>query len=269
MKRLAQRLLRLYPRAWRERYGGELAALLDEMTVTPRHLLDLAAGAAAAHRDQFKERRIMKSVPWLAVVSLLAAPLILVVVLVVSSAAPAVLDEGASEFFLLVAPLLVLPAVGALAAYYPAETPRANRFVRRLGLLAGSLAAVLALLSILLSPIIRDQTTPILPLASLFLMSMVGLGVWFLLNGWLGLRGGVIPWPLSLLSAVYGLVSMFTMIMSNSGVQAALPRSTLTSVANVTTPLWLLSFFVWMVGTAIWLIWHGRRQAGAPAVELS
>ncbi len=50
-RRLVRRLLRLYPRAWRERYGSELASLADELisageTTPLRAGLNLFAGAA-------------------------------------------------------------------------------------------------------------------------------------------------------------------------------------------------------------------------------
>ena len=41
-------LLRLYPRAWRERYGAELADLLARERLTPRLALDLLTGALDA-----------------------------------------------------------------------------------------------------------------------------------------------------------------------------------------------------------------------------
>jgi len=50
MKSLAFRLLRLYPPAWRARYGEELAALLLDMSAcSPFDLLDLLRGAFDAH----------------------------------------------------------------------------------------------------------------------------------------------------------------------------------------------------------------------------
>jgi hypothetical protein len=45
----ARGALRLYPRAWRERYAAEVAALLPQHDVTPRTVLDLLRGAADAH----------------------------------------------------------------------------------------------------------------------------------------------------------------------------------------------------------------------------
>jgi hypothetical protein len=43
-------LLRLYPRAWRERYGDEFAALLDVTPLSPLTLFDILVGALDAHR---------------------------------------------------------------------------------------------------------------------------------------------------------------------------------------------------------------------------
>lgn len=42
-------ILRCYPRAWRERYGDELAELLARERRSPRLALDLALGALDAH----------------------------------------------------------------------------------------------------------------------------------------------------------------------------------------------------------------------------
>lgn len=43
--RLTRALLRLYPRLWRQRYGDELAALLEEQPTRPRIVLDVIRGA--------------------------------------------------------------------------------------------------------------------------------------------------------------------------------------------------------------------------------
>jgi len=42
----ARRLLRLYPRAWRERYEEEVLALVEQTGLTAGHAFDLARGAA-------------------------------------------------------------------------------------------------------------------------------------------------------------------------------------------------------------------------------
>jgi hypothetical protein len=55
-----QWLLRLYPRAWRERYGDEVASVLAEHRVTAWTALDLLLGALDAHlhRHLLPERLI-------------------------------------------------------------------------------------------------------------------------------------------------------------------------------------------------------------------
>jgi hypothetical protein len=42
-------LVGAYPRAWRERYGDELLALLKQLPLTPATVLNLLGGALAAH----------------------------------------------------------------------------------------------------------------------------------------------------------------------------------------------------------------------------
>lgn len=44
-----KRLVRLYPAAWRERYGDEMEALLDERPLGPFDAVDLFLGALDGH----------------------------------------------------------------------------------------------------------------------------------------------------------------------------------------------------------------------------
>jgi hypothetical protein len=46
---LLRRLLALYPRRWRDRYGEEMAGLLEDRRATPTLVADLLRGAADAH----------------------------------------------------------------------------------------------------------------------------------------------------------------------------------------------------------------------------
>jgi len=48
MRRLVGRLVRLYPRAWRERYEEEFVAMLEQGPVSVRDLYDVALGAVDA-----------------------------------------------------------------------------------------------------------------------------------------------------------------------------------------------------------------------------
>lgn len=45
--RIARALIWCYPRTWRERYGGEVAALLDDTRIGARDVFDLARGCGA------------------------------------------------------------------------------------------------------------------------------------------------------------------------------------------------------------------------------
>jgi hypothetical protein len=55
------RLLKLYPRAWRERYGAEMLALLEQHDVTLATRLDLLRGAWDARTEQ--RRYVMAVLP--------------------------------------------------------------------------------------------------------------------------------------------------------------------------------------------------------------
>jgi hypothetical protein len=51
-----KRMLRLYPSAWRRRYGEELSVLLEEVPATPATTVDLLRGAATLHVRAFLDR---------------------------------------------------------------------------------------------------------------------------------------------------------------------------------------------------------------------
>ena len=51
-----KRILRLYPSAWRRRYGEELSDLLEEVPSTPATTVDLLRGAATLHLRAFVDR---------------------------------------------------------------------------------------------------------------------------------------------------------------------------------------------------------------------
>ncbi|MEO8638725.1 MAG: hypothetical protein ABI458_02275 [Chloroflexota bacterium] len=51
-----KRIIRLYPSAWRMRYGDELTDLLEEMPATPAATADLLRGAVTLHMRAFVDR---------------------------------------------------------------------------------------------------------------------------------------------------------------------------------------------------------------------
>jgi hypothetical protein len=56
-----KRLLRLYPRAWRERYSAEMAAVVDDFPAGIGVALDLLVGAGAAYAAAIRANRILSS----------------------------------------------------------------------------------------------------------------------------------------------------------------------------------------------------------------
>jgi hypothetical protein len=54
-------LLRLYPRSWRNRYGDEMDALLNELPAEMGVALDLLIGAATAYVSVVRGNRILSS----------------------------------------------------------------------------------------------------------------------------------------------------------------------------------------------------------------
>ena len=54
-------LLRLYPRSWRKRYGGEMDALVDELPADIGVALDLLVGAAIAYASVVRGNRVLST----------------------------------------------------------------------------------------------------------------------------------------------------------------------------------------------------------------
>src|SRR5258708_25533681 len=59
--RPVKRLLRLYPRAWRERYSAEMAAVVDHFPAGIGVAVDLLVGAGAAYAAAIRANRILSS----------------------------------------------------------------------------------------------------------------------------------------------------------------------------------------------------------------
>jgi DNA-binding PadR family transcriptional regulator len=66
MMRLVIWMLRLYPRAWRERYAPEMIALLEQHSITLWTVIDLLFGALDARLDPYyhRERLLIPRLPW-------------------------------------------------------------------------------------------------------------------------------------------------------------------------------------------------------------
>jgi hypothetical protein len=54
-------LLRLYPKSWRKRYGGEMDALVEDLPAEAGVVLDLVVGAAVAYATVVRANRVLTS----------------------------------------------------------------------------------------------------------------------------------------------------------------------------------------------------------------
>jgi hypothetical protein len=110
-------LLGLYPRAWRERYGDEFAALLEEMGIGPAAVLDVVCGAVDAHvRQRASERAAKRAQQALVIGGKVTMGVIAGIVLAVLVWAFAVTIEGGDVTAYLLPSPLILVVGGTLAA---------------------------------------------------------------------------------------------------------------------------------------------------------
>ena len=123
-------LLRLYPRAWRERYGNELADLVDETGLSPAGAVDVTRGAinewAVVARDALDGGQTMTIGParhprsWAIIAFALLAPTLLFLTL--SALHSGLLDPANSWLNgqrLLDLALVALPVIALLVAAAP------------------------------------------------------------------------------------------------------------------------------------------------------
>jgi flagellar motor component MotA len=110
-------LIALYPRTWRERYGDEFAALLEDFGIGPRTILDVLLGAFDAHiRQRASDRAAARAQSALILGGKITMGTIVGVGLAVLVWAFAVTIEGGRLVsYLLPSPILLVVG-GALAA---------------------------------------------------------------------------------------------------------------------------------------------------------
>jgi hypothetical protein len=114
---LTSLLLGLYPRAWRERYGDEFAALLEGMGLTPGVVVDVLSGALDAHiRRRASDRAAARAQEALVIGGKITMGTALGIALAVVAWAIAVVIEGGDLSSYLLPSPLVLVVGGALAA---------------------------------------------------------------------------------------------------------------------------------------------------------
>ena len=138
------RLLRLYPRAWRERYGDEFRALLDERPPSLADRLDIVRGALDAHRHPQLATADRDPLAW----APFAGTVTLGLTVLVVAASPEVTDEygtyreaGGGMLVFLIS--FVLLALGYAAGF--ARLPSRARAGRAAAVVGAGCALLLAL----------------------------------------------------------------------------------------------------------------------------
>lgn len=255
-------LLRLYPRAWRERYEEEFLALLEQTDSSPLDLADVALGALDAHlRPQVTatsvggERRPMMSRTTFLQGSAVAAMIgsVLLLIVIGRQLMYSILDGLAADSVGLAgAVLMVIGVVGFAFAY-----------ARRTGGLGqgGLLIAFLGLSSLTLGFVgaVMDTVGNDLPdrgvlsWPALLFFGWVGMCAGMALFATAGLRQHVLAIPAAWLLLVGGICGaaghtiLMGMVISTSS-DVAVMASKLVWVFG--TMLFLVGFF--LLGSALW-----------------
>lgn len=168
-------ILRLYPQAWRDRYGEEFEALLADRPPSARHRLDIVRGALDAHlHPELIDPGHVRDRWWIAP---LAGWGLLALAILVMLSSPERYDQYGSyrdaswaALPWVAAVALLIAGVARLATLLPPENG-ALRVVASIGLSAGALWAI-------------APWTPLLGVTFLGTCAVIAVGAW---------RTGVLP----------------------------------------------------------------------------
>lgn len=248
-KQLWRILVKLYPRAWRARYADEFLAMLDTVKVNRRRVTDVVRGAIDAHLHP--ELLIANGGNelnrWIMRVGALGALLSILVVAIALLPATGMAEELA-EFLIVLAPLSLLPVVLALHQESRLRDLRTSRIVMTIGVV-GTLALPL-LFAVHALPGIGDWLSSNLP--PHFSMLVIALfAVWMVLSSLLGMRTKTVPTLLVFIGAVSGASWI---LLLGSGVVTQPLSIGARQLLNLNIPIWLLSYSLWTIGVAVWLV---------------
>ncbi len=245
-------LLQLYPQAWRERYGEEYLALLQESDLRWYDYLDSLLGAVDAHlhpewmnngRSSMNQRRSLR----IAGNGALLSALLLVVGMLNSSR----LSESAVEFLLLLAPVTLLPMVIVLHRLYRPIRPQASLITAVIGLLSMGTFLIASLIG--LAAELLGKTLQPLPFAWIAQITIASIGVWIILAALLGWRTGTLPNGLPSMMATSGFgwsVMFFGILLNSTGYNEVALR--LSAFMGAGFALWIMTHIVWTIWFGIW-----------------
>ena len=207
-------LIRLYPRPWRERYGDELAALLEDRPPGPSDVLDLVLGAFDAHlhrRGRGSTGATGSTAPWSVRLGSVAAVAggVLWMLAVVVAVYGRMDDSNPPMALVAVAMLSILIALAALSAAQSRRHPVlvwASFLLPAIGIVLLATGAV-AQLVVGDRPII-GQVTPWVPWFFGIMLALVGCAIFGIVSA---VTGGLTPWTAVMLSvaSVTQLATLF------------------------------------------------------------
>jgi len=245
-------LLLLYPPVWRQRYGAEYRALLEEMPFTPRTVLDSMWGALDAHlhpewlnfgRWPMNQKRSFR----IAGNGALLSALLLISGLLSASRIP----EGDAEFLLLLAPITLLPVVVMLHRLYAPVMPRASLTTAVIGSISMSVFLVASIMGLVGEMAGLSSVT--LPFMWLFQTVIALIGIWIISAALLGWRTQCLPNGLPAMMATSGLgwsVMFFGIILTSYGSGQVVRQFSAFMGAGLA--LWLMTHCIWTIWLGTW-----------------
>ena len=248
-------LIKLYPQAWQERYSEEYLALLEETDLRWYDYFDSLLGAFDAHlhpewvdsgRFPMNSQRALR----LAGIGALLSALLLVLGLLNASR----ISESATEYLLILAPVMLLPLVVVLHRLYRPFAPRLSLITAVIGISSMTTFLAASIFGFV-STSIGFNPQPV-SIAWLFQLIIAGLGVWMILAAYLGRQTNTLPGGLPWMIGTSGLgwTAMFVGIMiASQGTNSLIARYA--PIMGAGFVIWLMTHFVWTIWLGIW-IWQ-------------
>lgn len=247
---LIKLLILLYPHAWRQRYGAEYRALLEDMPLTSRMGFDSLRGALDAHlhpewtnfrRWPMNQKRSFRIAGNGAILSAL--------LLVLGMLNAGRIPEADAEFLLLLAPIALLPIVVVLHRLYHPVMPRASSITAVIGILSMSTFLLASIIALLLNML--NITVAPLSIAWFFQMLIALIGVWIISAALIGWCTQLLPNGLPAMMATSG----FGWVVMTIGIILAAQQNN--PAAQQYAAVMGAGFVLWLMTHFIWTIWFG------------
>jgi hypothetical protein len=260
---LIKLLILLYPHAWRQRYGAEYCALLEDMPLTWRMGFDSLRGALDARlhpqwttfgRWPMKQKRSFRIAGNGAILSAL--------LLVLGMLNAGRITDVEAEFLLLLAPVALLPIVVVLHRLYRPVMPRASLITAVIGILSMGTFLLAFIIGLLLE--MANITIAIVSITWFFQILIALIGVWIISAALIGWRAQLLPNGLPAMMATSGLgwatMTIGIILAAQQNNPAAQQYAAIMGAGFV---LWLMTHFIWAIWFGGWM-W---QKAGLYGLE--